>query len=265
MDNSLDDILNENSTSEATETEATTEDAATEDKAADDVEAKVEEKSDTDKSEDKDAEDKPDEKAPDEGKGDDEAATPAAKDDAKTVPLAALKDERSKRQDLERQLADATGKKDAPKRPDALEDPEGSAKFMEGEVDKKVQNIKVDMSYQMASQFHDDFDQVMEAWPGLAEQSPGIYEQALNDAMPGEFAYQACKRHLMLKDIGDPAEYEQRIRADERAKVEAEAKAAGKAKKTVPNLPESLASEPGGSRGGPGWVGPRSIEDVINQ
>lgn len=129
-------------------------------------------------------------------------------------------------------------------------------------VRKDLINQKVNMSYAMHKGLHDDFDKVMEVWPELVQQNPALYEQAVADHDPGGFAYRACKSVQTQREMGDPKDFEARIRADEREKYAAELK--GTARAAV-NVHETLATEPTvAARNGEAFTGPTPLAMNLN-
>ncbi len=205
----------------------------------------------------------PEAEDPPEDTGEDDAPTPGATKDV-MVPLRALEDERSKRQEAEKRLA----AQEQPERPDALEDPEGAAKHIEGSVDQKLADMRAEISLQMAEATIPDFTEVMgpdlEHWKSLANENPALLQQVMASPLPGKAAYDVVKQYRALSAIGDdPAAYEAKIRADERAKIEQEQKAK-KADETASSLPNSLADAPSkGERKGPEWAGPPPLDEVL--
>src|SRR5690606_18982283 len=133
-------------------------------------------------------------------------------------------DERRKRQQLAEELARERAELARLKnpRPDDLEDPEGARKWDEqARIDERV-----NLSYEYAQQFIPDFEQVMEAWPDMLRANPGLYDAAIRAPNPAHYAYEAVKRLKAMQEIGgDPVAYRQRVEAEIRAKIEAEAAA----------------------------------------
>ena len=105
-------------------------------------------------------------------KGEEVAEPPAAEpekekaeDEGASVPLTALKDERSKRQSLEEELA--TAKQEIAKHtqrsgdvPDPEADPIGYQEFMKDEAKVKVMNDRITMSAQIMSETKDDYKEM---------------------------------------------------------------------------------------------------------
>lgn len=253
-DTSFDDILSDKDleTSEAAESEKaeTEESEAEEPKAAEPKEEQGEQ---------------PEEGSEETGK--DNAPMPG-EDEPKQVPLASYMAEKTKRQELEKQLAE----KDPPNpRPDALEDPEGAVKHVEQTLQGQLSAMRADMSLAMAREMIPDFDEVMgsdlEDWRAWEGENPALAQQVYASPLPGKAAYDVVKRLKELESIGNPKDFEAKIRADERAKVEKELEVRAKAEtaeKAASLLPETLAGAASkGERKGPDWSGATPMEDIL--
>lgn len=161
-----------------------------------------------------------------------------------------LKEEREKRQTLEREL-DALKQQIAafqqpqtppPPPPSLWEDEQGwQQHFGSTVVTTAVQqaslNAKLDMSEMMVRQANADFDEVKAEFLRLAEANPTLREQALSDPHPWNKAYQIAKNHRAMQELGatNVAELEAKLRE----KIAAEMQAQTPAPK--PSLPVSLA------------------------
>lgn len=201
-----------------------------------------------------------------------ESATPAPKDELKTVPMDALLDERRKRQELEHRLqALEAGKPAEEDKPSFFEDPEAALKNLRQEIEAGRIDDRVNLSVEFAKSRHDDFEDVMgKAWPNLVRSNPEIMNAAAQSPNPGEYAYQACKRALVMQEVGgDPAAFRQKIydeafEAGKKAALEEKVAQAEKDAALQESLPESLAGErSAGSRSGPAWGGPTPLDNIV--
>ena len=157
-------------------------------------------------------------------KGEEVAEPPAAESEEKkvekegaSVPLTALKDERSKRQSLEEELA--TAKQELAKHtqrsgdvPDPESDPIGYQEFMKDEGKVKVMNDRISMSAQIMSETKDDYTEMEGVFLSMANRDPKLFERMNASKNPALFAYQAAKT------VHDKQEAE-RITAEEARKV----------------------------------------------
>lgn len=215
------------------------------------------------------------------------AAPPAAEAKAEQaagmVPQKALEDERHKRQQLEKQLAElmAANKPQQPAPPPVEEPPsytmfdhpEGPEGFIRDQISRVEQGRirdRVEMSEALVRQQNGDYDQVVSAFAQAAQIDPALRNAALNHPNPALFAYETGKRIAAAQQLqADPAEYRAKVEAEIRAQIEAEYKAKAEAeaakqaeiaKAARPNLNQSRDS---GGRFAPGWSGPTPLDQLI--
>lgn len=205
-------------------------------------------------------------------KGKEETAPPAV--EKHNIPIAALLDEREKRQTLQRELEELK-KTQAPKEEatDFFEDPEGALKARDQAFEEKILQNKLEMSQAMAKESHPDFDELlgkfnkaMEADETLKGRAKVIWNDALSQPHPALSVYNAVKHELTVQELSDPDEYRKKIEAEIRAEIAKEEKAPGDKteKAATPDIPESLADERSvGSRKGPEWTGPTPLGEII--
>jgi hypothetical protein len=153
---------------------------------------------------------------------------PASDDDEdsdRPVPVKALREERKKRQELERRLAALTTPQDP------REDPT---------------RARLDLSVEYAKEQFKDYEEAETAFVETVKAHPRgreIYEAMLKDKHPAKFAYTVGKQLLALDEIGDPTTYRQRVLAERETRTP----------KSSPSLPPTLA----GSRDSGGRFSPR--------
>jgi hypothetical protein len=200
-------------------------------------------------------------------KGETESASPAPVEEP-AFDHAAVKGERERRQKAEQRAKELEDRLRALEQP-----PEPPASLFEDEhkwqeqfgthvvstaVQQATFNSKLDMSEMMVRQANPDFDEMKETFLSLVEQNPGLRQQALEDPHPWNKAYQIAKNHKAMKDLG--ATDVESLRAKIRAEVEAEFTA----NPVVRRAPVTISNEQNvGSRAGPAWGGPRSIEELL--
>ncbi len=197
--------------------------------------------------------------APEDQKDDHKAEQP------KLVPNAALLDERRKRQELERELAEIKKRavqSDPPPIPDVLEDQKGySDHVTQAAVQSAVMVARAEASRSYNRKQHQDFDEVMQAYYELEAQNPAIAHRVIQSEDPFGEAYRVAKDHIRMKDYGSIDE----MLAAERKKWEAETLATQKVQTPAPQLPPSLAGvRSTAPRSGPDWSGPTPLSDLIN-
>lgn len=209
---------------------------------------------------------------PEDGATAEKTDAPAASEE-KHVPLAALQDERQKRQALERQFeafrqeVTQAHQRETPKPPDMFEDPEGYLRHMEQSFDEKLISRVMGMAEAQSRATHGDFDEALAAFGDAVRANPVLSHQLRQAAHPGEFAYQVGKQALMMREIGDPEAFGQK-RFDagyEKAKAEFEPRLKElEAKLTEQAAPPNLGGErSAGDRSGPAWAGPESLEEMF--
>lgn len=207
------------------------------------------------------------EPAAEEPKGEEDGSTPEPESNAPMVPIAALQDERAKRQALEQQLQ-AAQSQDQPERPDVFQDPDGAFNHVEQQVTQQVTKVKLDLSESMVRSQHEDFDTKLDAFAEAMGKNPALHAEMMAHVNPAQFAYEQGTRELMLNDIGDPVAYEQSVRtkieAEVRATVEAEMKAKQEADAKVrESIPESLVDARSTGPAGAGSVGPTPLGNIV--
>lgn len=189
------------------------------------------------------------------------AEPPAAKDTTGEVPIAALLDEREKRQALQKQVDDLKAKGEPEK--DFFEDPEGHMAKLKEELETSTTNRFVDLTVDLARVNHEDFDEVMEGWKDVVEANPVVLNQVMASENPGEESYRIAKQYRDMQEIGDPEAYREKLTEEITEKVlkELEEKKSGE---TAQSLPESLAAERNvGERKGPAFSGPSSLSEIL--
>jgi hypothetical protein len=204
-------------------------------------------------------------------KGDTETAPPAAEDNGH-IPIAALKDERQKRQTLEQELATlraqiAQQQQQPPQpAPDLWEDTPGWQQHVTQEIGNNAaqfaaMNARLDTSEMLARDKFDDFDEVKAKFLELAQSNPMLVEEAKADAHPWRKAYQIAKNHERMQSLGavDVTSLEAKLREQIKAELMAEAQ------NKLPSAPPSISGDRSvASRSGPAWSGPSSISDLLS-
>jgi len=156
--------------------------------------------------------------------------------------LAAMRAElarvRQQKRDLQQQLE--AGQQEQPEPVDFFQDPEGRVAQIQQDVQSDFTRKLINMSEYRAKQVHEDFDEMSSTFSELANQDPRLWGQMAEHPDPAEFAYQVAKRHEKMKQIGDIDTFEERIRAEEQKKAQAQL---DEMKKRLDQL-EALGSTP---------------------
>jgi hypothetical protein len=152
------------------------------------------------------------------------AATPAAqpaKTEAETVPIAAVMDERRKRQALERQLAELTAAQQ--KQPtDFYQNPE---QHIAEVTDRVAQQMKGQMYAALefaAKRTFPDYDEKFAVVEEFAKQNPAAIQDIFSSPNPAVAAYELGQRLIEYREMQNPETYRAKIEAELRTKLEAE-------------------------------------------
>lgn len=233
---SMADVLNGEETKEVTEPKG---------EEAKEPEAKAEEETVS-------AEEKPSEEEP-----------PSSEDARFAAMLAKSVDEVGKRQTevaradkAEAELA-ALKAESKTERPDLIEDPDGFAKHLEKQNEQQLLKATLAMSESMVRSAHSDYDEKKTAYDEALKVNPFLDNQALQHPNPHLFVYETGENWLKSKEISDP-DWEVKIRADERTKIEAEQK-----EKAETSIPESLAGESSATGRNTPEAGDLPMEDIL--
>jgi hypothetical protein len=186
-------------------------------------------------------------------------AVPPVKDEGPHVPRKALEDERRKRQELERQIADLTSKaapptaqpqtqqpvqqqpRQMPKRPDPWTDPEGAAAYDQMMLQHQLFETRVVTSQELMKATKPDFDEINRIFIEAASSDPYLEQQLVQHPLPAKFAYEQGKRIKLMREIGDdPDAYEKRLR--EKWEAERADQQQPQPQPVAPAAPKSLAS-----------------------
>jgi hypothetical protein len=198
------------------------------------------------------------------------------------IPIAALKDERSKRQRIEQEHRQALERlqqyeayfQQANQQPEPGVDPEQDplewitqqvAQQVLSQVQPQTQQQQLMMrgyvSEQFARQKWPDYDDKAEVFKQEAERNPFLYRELMNADDPASYIYTAANNIVAARTYGTTAPpSEAEIEARLREKIMAEIGI------NRPSVPTSLASaQSRGSRSGPAWSGPAPLSDLLGR
>lgn len=154
--------------------------------------------------------------------------TPEAREE-QTVPIAALKAEREKRQAFEKELAELRAAQQAAPPQQMPEFYEAPEQHMQALEQRATQRLYMALEEQ-ARAVHPDYDEVFEEVKAAAQDNPAMQQRIFSAANPALAAYQLGKQLREFKRMEDPVKYRAEIEAEVRAKLEAESKAKEKAR-----------------------------------
>ena len=169
-----------------------------------------------------------------EGEDDKEdAETPTAKDtEEKLVPVAALKDERRKRQELEAKISKYEEVKlvEKPARPDILEDQEGAFRHTESAVAEIILKERINLSREMMLSTKEDYEAMENVFVDMAKENPSLVIEMNKNPNPAKFAYQKAKEHAEYSEF-------QKVKETDEYKEFLEMKKSGKLEKPIEDTP----------------------------
>jgi len=186
----------------------------------------------------------------------------------------ALKEERRKRQELERQIADMqqqfAARQQAPSEqvPEFWENPDaamqarleqfGSTLMQRWQQQQQAERI--DASEQQARSKYADYDDAFHAFRQAVQANPMLAQEMARSNDPAEYAYRKGRTALELERVGSIDE----LLKAERQKWEAEARQAVQPAPAM-SFPSSTVTERSvGGRTGPAWAGPTPLNDILS-
>jgi len=189
-----------------------------------------------------------------------------------SVPVAALADERRKRQELEAELQRL---REAKPKTDFFEDPN---KAFEERIESTLTPWKerfFKLSIKAARAGRDDYEEVSEAFSRAADADPRLTEQLRDHDDPGEFIYSVGKQLKELSDVGgDIGKYRSKIESQYTTKLsemetrlkalEAENKTLKESQHKQARVPQSLNSEQSAAASSAAFAGPRPLKAIIS-
>lgn len=201
-----------------------------------------------------------------------EAETPeepvkeAPKEEPQMVPLAALHEERQKRQELDRRLQaiERAQPKPEPKpTPDVIEDPQGFSQHVSGMVDEKVHQVRMTLAEDMATREFGK-EKVAEAREAFEPHLNTALHQQMMDAANPYAALVEWHQQQQDRAAIDAAGGLEKWMAAEREKIRAEfeSQAAVKDVRAAPSL--AAAPNAGSRTAGPAWT-PTSLSAALGE
>lgn len=171
-------------------------------------------------------------------------ATPAAEPKKEeTVPLAALRAEREKRQAYERELAELRGKQQQEQAPNFFEAPDEYVQHLMSRAQRQANERLYAALEAQARETYTDYDEVCAEVQAHVAENPAVVPQIMGSPNPAVAAYKFGKQLREMKALQDPVAYRAAIRAEVVAELQKEAEAREAAKrKAVDSIPPDLAS-----------------------
>ena len=181
--------------------------------------------------------------------------------------LRGLEEERRKRQDLERRLAEVTKPQAESEKKTFWDDPEGHFKSFEQRMAQMGQALSLQVSEKIARSKYNDFEEKISEFADSLKNTPGLHAQWLASPDPGEFAYRHGERVKEMREVGSLDNYKKKIEQELRTKLEAEYKQKQEeVSQQRRELPGSLSDVRGAAKQNvPVWKGPTPFEDILKR
>jgi hypothetical protein len=177
-----------------------------------------------------------------------------------SVPYAAMKAEREKRQERERELQERdkriaeyerqleelrnpTQKQEQPDPVEIWENPDAFVSQRIQTVEQRATNRLYAALEAQARELYPDYDEIFSVVQEHAKTNPMVGQQVLSAPNPALAAYKLGKQLREAKQLEDPVAYREKLAAEIRAEIEAEFKAKEEAKRKAVNaIPPDLSS-----------------------
>lgn len=204
------------------------------------------------------------------GEEDGSPPEPTKSEEPATAPVAALIDERVKRQSAEDRAQKAEQRLAALENPgtetpelDVFEDQKGYGDAIKTAAVGEMQQITQPLFLEIARLKHDDFDQVIDEFGKMAQENPRLVQQANETGNPYEAAYQHVKLQAQAKLANDP-EYINKL-VEEKVELRLKALEEAKLSEDIDKVtaPPSLSGQRSTSTGSKEFV-PASLDQALN-
>lgn len=160
---------------------------------------------------------------------------------------AAVKDERRKRQELEKKIAELEAKQSNKKDevlPDILDDQEGFVQGIRSEYQREFAKAKLEIAREMMLENHSDYEEMEKLFlEKVVKENPILAEQAKKASNPAKFVYQQSKNYLQYEQMQNVDSFKEKIRAEVKAEIETEMAKSAKEKESLKSsITPSLAT-----------------------
>jgi len=129
----------------------------------------------------------------------------------------AVLDERRKRQEMERRIAEL--QKPA-ERPDLFADPDGALSHLESRFQQQMFASKVEMSQELMRSMHEDYDELETEFHELAKDNPVLLKQLSEAQNPARFAYETAMKARTVATINDADKLRAQVEAKYKSELE---------------------------------------------
>lgn len=193
-------------------------------------------------------------------------APPASEQEQSHIPIAALKDERAKRQAAEERLQQYEAWFAQQQQVQGQQEEHDPLEIIAQQVMQRLQpqtemqmlTMRVNVAEEIARTKWADYDEKVEHFKAAVQQNPFLLQELKAAPNPAEYAYNAAQRILEAKSYSQPGPSMEEMEAKVREKIMAEIGL------NKPQAPTSLANEQSkGSRSGPAWAGPTPLNQLL--
>lgn len=138
--------------------------------------------------------------------------------------FAAVKDERQKRQKLEKELEELRAQNAASeiKIPDVVEDQEGFTKHLEDKIRGESRQAIIETQRDMMMDFKPDYEEKESAFMEMAKGNAALIAEANASKNPAKFAYEQGAKYLKYQELQNVDSMEAKLRAELETKIRAE-------------------------------------------
>jgi len=142
---------------------------------------------------------KEEESEKEEPKGED--SEPPSEKEEKTVPIAALHDQRRKAQQYKEELESYKAKYDVDEEaPDPAEDPEAYETYVKAKVEKELYEKNINASREKMMEDHEDYVEVEKDFMFLANRDQNLIKEMNDSPDPARYAYEKAKAYTEAKE-----------------------------------------------------------------
>lgn len=135
---------------------------------------------------------------------------------------AAYLDEKRKRQELEKRLAELDKPRQQEESIDLLTDPEAGARLLEQRAENKAFLRVIELSRDVMRDAKPDYDEMESYFVEQAKADPSLVDKMRVAANPAKYAYDTAKRLKFLAEVNDPEAYKAKLRAEILQELQAE-------------------------------------------
>lgn len=148
---------------------------------------------------------------------DESTAQPGAKHWAES----AYHDEKRKRQELERRLAEVEKPQQQEEGPDLFVDPKGFTEGLKNEIKQTVLSERISLSRELMLETKTDYAEKEARFVEMAKADASLVAKMNASANPAKFAYDTASKAIadeaklkLVDEIGDPAAYREKLKAE---------------------------------------------------